>query len=308
MRSVLEAVNFDTTHDPALDAVKHIKWPTPPENFLPWLLQELSLSSFIPYQTDLALLYEQGRELNHVKGTKRAIRIVAEWFGFMDIEIRTEARTGVHFPEFQLGLDSIPDDPHTLCDLLDAINRVKPLRSRFRRVWHGLDIGIFYLSESPWGQLLSDYSGIHSTDINLCLSPSLCTHDLRISFQRQDADWVQNGSECGDSDDVIVYDDDILHDELPLPVLSEDFVGPGFYPLGHGSIGEHEFTEDNDALIHDGNANREWMNLNWVNDDWPQGQFGFFGEDDGDPPVFNYILDDDGDYAADEDDNPIVYA
>ena len=314
MRDVLKALNFDAVLDPGIDAVRGIKWPNPPDDFIPWLLHELSLSPFSHYRKNDRALYFEGRELNRLKGTKAAVRMVATWFGYGQlepIEIRTEKRPGVHFPEFQLGLDKLPEKPTDLCDLLDAVNRVKPLRSRFRRVWHGYDVGMFIPSESRgWGDLLSDYSGIHSTDIGLCVSPTLCKQDLRISFRVYDRDWIQIEPEFGEHDRITVFDNELVRDSFNLPVLSQDFDGR-FYPFGYGSVGEFETGTDNQgSFMFDGN-NREWSNLSWFNDDWPQGNFGVVGENDTET-VFDFstssIVTNEYDYAVDENNNPLVYA
>lgn len=275
VRDVLKSLNFDDVLDPGVDLIREIKWPEPPARFLPALLQEHGLSQFSRFRTDALALYHEGRELNRVKGTKRAVRIVAEWLGFDDIEIRTLEYQGVHFPEFEVGLGKYPATAQVLCDLLDAVNRVKPLRSRFRRVWHGFDARIFMLSKSQWGDLLSDYSGVHSTDIGICTARHLCNHDLRISLRVHDREWVEEDNEVGESEIRRVLDREEIPDDINFPRMSNDFNG-GFYPVGFGAVGERERYGDNSGFRFDGN--REWLNISWINDEWTQNSFGLVGE------------------------------
>lgn len=275
MRDVLKALPFDSTIDPATDDVRGLKWPNPPASFLPWLLREYSLTQFSKYVPDAATLYEQGRLLNQVKGTPKAVRIVAGWFGFNDIIIRTRG-PGVHFAEFELGLDRLPDKPTDLCDLLDAIKRVIPLRSRFRRVWHGHDIGMFIPSHSPWSDLLGDVSGIHSKDISLCTSRHLCGNDLVISFRQTECEHAEEYEvTCEDIDTTTIQDFEHVRDYFDFPVLSQDFNG-SFYPFGYGAIGEHETEECNSGYRFDGNV--EAWNHDWINDPLPQENFALVAE------------------------------
>jgi len=312
LRDVLKSLNFDDVMNPGIDAVAFIKWPEPNPDFLDWLLHELSLSQFAQYRTNPRALYFEGRRLNQLKGTKAAVRMVAYWLGFHRIEIRTLGQAGVHFPEFQIGLGDYPKRPTDLCKLLDAVNRVKPLRSRLRRVWHGYDVPMFVPSQSPWGDLLGDYSGLHSTDLGLCLSPDLCTQDVRISLRAFDDDLASEGGIeiVGEYDRTTVFDAEVYQKLIEFPTPSRDFSGL-FYPLGFGAIGELEHEEDNSGYLFDGNV--DWTNLDWVNEDWTQDGFGLVGESDtftilstppgaiiSDPATNVYIVTDTG--------TPIIYA
>ena len=101
----------------------------------------------------------QGLKFHRYQGTPYSLRMVLSWHGFRDIKIEEEV-PGAHFSEFQIGLKYIPNNLDVR-KIVTASELAAPLRSRLSRMYNELyDVRRFVLDESPWGNLLSDHSGV----------------------------------------------------------------------------------------------------------------------------------------------------
>ncbi len=101
----------------------------------------------------------QGLKFHQYRGTPHSLRMALSWYGFSDIQIEEE-EPGEHFAEFQIGLKDIPNNLDV--EKIVAVSELAaPLRSRLSRMYNELyDVRRFILDESPWGNLLSDHSGV----------------------------------------------------------------------------------------------------------------------------------------------------
>lgn len=128
------------------------------DSYLPWLEAEYGsneLTSFFGTSADRivnALL------LWRVLGTPRAIEMVAEWVGFSPIEIVEHEVPSIHFAEYQIGFQTVPELLQ-LARLVRAAKVAQPVRSRLRRVFSGWNVPKFVWDSSPWGYVWSSYSG-----------------------------------------------------------------------------------------------------------------------------------------------------
>lgn len=122
---------------------------------------------------DLKTKITEGLKFHRLAGTPYSLRLALSWYDLKDITIE-EGEPGVHFAEFQIGFDEIPDSV-TVQTIVDVASLAKPLRSRLSRMYTpDYDIRRFILDDSPWGNLLDDDSGIFFQDT-----------DTKISFGRR---------------------------------------------------------------------------------------------------------------------------
>jgi hypothetical protein len=113
---------------------------------------------------DFAERVLKGLEFHRLRGTPAALRNALSWYGFDDIIIEEEV-PGVHFAEFQIGINEIPNG-----FMPDSIIKVAafaaPLRSRLSRMYNELyDDRCLILDDSLLDEsVLSDDSGIRLTE------------------------------------------------------------------------------------------------------------------------------------------------
>ena len=100
----------------------------------------------------------EGLKFHRLKGTPYAFRMALSWYGFDNIKIEEE-EPGKHFAEFQVGLQTIPNDFDSQ-KIIEIAQFSAPLRSRLSRMYNDwYDVRRYILDQSEWGDFLSDYSG-----------------------------------------------------------------------------------------------------------------------------------------------------
>ena len=104
-----------------------------------------------------------GLQFHRLKGTPYSLKQALSWYGLTGIIIEEEG-VGEKFANFQIGFDELPD----VVDVDTVINVAKaaaPLRSKLFRLYNkDNDFRAFILDHSPWGDILSDYSGVRLTE------------------------------------------------------------------------------------------------------------------------------------------------
>ena len=168
--------------------------------WLPWLLVGEGMTSLSIVQADANVLLDNAYWLNRHKGTPAALLMVAGWAGFTP-EIWEHTWESIHFGEFQFELDVLPvEDMTVICRLWEAINYVKPLRSRFRRAYYGHDRRKLVLSvkqgkeTNRFGSLLSDFSGVDCRDVGYCpVVPGGKQPRFKTSFRRTHSAYAVGG-------------------------------------------------------------------------------------------------------------------
>ncbi len=160
----------DATHD-AISQLRGIKL-NPPDELLPWLIWEYGLAVIVPYLPDLRLVLREGLLWQKERGTESAVRRALSW-----IDIRPERfeheMPGVHWNEFQIDTGRVPTREE-LQGIIALSAMSAPARSKLRRLYHGCDRRRFVLSESDWGDLLSDYSGVRLSEYGGYLAIAFC--------------------------------------------------------------------------------------------------------------------------------------
>ena len=149
----------------AANKVRTAKLVDIPESFIPWLVYEYGLEDIMPWLDDRRLALREGVRWQKIKGTPASLLIALGWGGFQPKAVEQEV-TGRHFYQFQLETGDSPYRVTELRTTIEALARLSaPLRSRLSRVFNEHnDIRRFIISESPWGDLLSNYSGVVVTE------------------------------------------------------------------------------------------------------------------------------------------------
>lgn len=94
------------------------------------------------------------------RGTPKALRLALGWLNLTDIVIEDDLKNR-HFAEYQCGVNAAVLSDHTIKRLIGLSDWASPVRSRCRRIYNnGYDYRYFVLSDSPWGDPLSEDSGV----------------------------------------------------------------------------------------------------------------------------------------------------
>lgn len=196
-RDIVSLAVFDALLRPAAAVIPTFKDYDRPADWLPALLASERVTPLSVVQSDANVILDAAYELNKAKGTPWAVLLVAQWAGFAGAVLWEHQWESVHFAEFQLDLGELPDNPDALGDLYAAVNYVKPLRGRFRRVYFGHDRRKLILSNNIgketclFGSMLSDFSGIDTRSLELFrVQPGTPQPRLRVSCRRKNQGWV----------------------------------------------------------------------------------------------------------------------
>ncbi len=131
----------------------------PNTSVLPWLVWEYGISEVLTWVPDVKRAIQDGINFQRLRGTPESLRIALSWVNLNNVVIEEEA-VGVHFAEFQIGIEGILEDS-LISSVIALSQRAVPARSRLIRIFNKqYDIRRFILGQSQWGDLLSDYSGV----------------------------------------------------------------------------------------------------------------------------------------------------
>lgn len=104
-----------------------------------------------------------GLQFHRLKGTPYSLKQALSWYGLTGIIIEEEG-VGEKFANFQIGFDEIPDEVG-INTVIEVAKLAAPLRSKLFRLYNKEnDVRDFILDHSPWGDILSDYSGVRLTE------------------------------------------------------------------------------------------------------------------------------------------------
>lgn len=134
----------------------------------------------------------QGLQFHRLKGTPYSLKQALSWYGLTGIIIEEEG-AGEKFANFQIGFDELPDvlEVNTI---IDVARLAAPLRSKLFRLYNKEhDVRNFILGHSPWGDILSDYSGVRLTEDGPKLSfgrkmfaiAEVCEYEANPSFHNE---------------------------------------------------------------------------------------------------------------------------
>lgn len=147
----------------------------PPDNLLPWLVWEYGLTEIVPYLPGLRTVLKEGLLWQKERGTEAGVRRALGWVD-IDPSVFEHEVPGVHWNEFQMDLGKVPTKAEIEATI--ALSDLSsPARSKLRRLYHHCDTRRFILSESDWGDLLGDYSGIRPPEYGGYLTLAFCHHE-----------------------------------------------------------------------------------------------------------------------------------
>lgn len=151
----------------------------PQEHLLYWLIWEYGLDELLPFFVDPQKLLFEGRKWQQLLGAPQSVKIALSWLGFAPIEIEEESEGRVFF-QYQIKLDRLPEAGE-IGKIQQLAQLSAPLRTRLCRIFNeDYDVRRFILSDSTFGNYLSDYSGTHYQGIRLSLGRK---HQGLISYE-----------------------------------------------------------------------------------------------------------------------------
>jgi len=221
-------------------------------NVAPWLCIEYGVDQFAEFLPDPIERLAKGLTLQGLIGTPAGMALAMELLGLAVTIVEEDAPT-IHFPEYQIRLDAIPVDTLAGIQRILRLARImQPVRSRLRRLICGWDQPRLLLDNSPFGSLLSDYSGLYLDKV-MPPAPGQRT-DLRISFARHRATCCSG---------VVVlaaheYHKDNLHQTRILPkgwpLMDGDYLRNFYDPAdtasgGYKSRVDFLFAEDSNGEV-----------------------------------------------------------
>jgi len=143
----------------------------PQTEMLPWLVAEYGLGEILSWGKkatksalkEWVLAKQNGIRFQRLRGTPQSLKMALKWANIDNITIQEEP-PGEHFAEFQIGISDVPND--FFVDSVIALAKLSaPARSRLIRIYNNYyDVHRFILDQSPWGDILSDYSGVRLSD------------------------------------------------------------------------------------------------------------------------------------------------
>lgn len=226
------------------------------DSWLPWVAIELGVNRYGEFITDGRLLISQGLYLNRVNGTPRAVLFAMALIGYPTAQVWEQDFPSIHFPEYHIDLGKVPAAPYECCKIWRFNQLVKPVRSRLRRLYHGLDRRQLRLSD-PRQKLgmgfLSGCSGWKLDPAYLCDSGPT---DMIVSFRRHHVSEVSLADELGvEGETYSINFHEAIVGTKRFPVLSHDFEqggANGFYEVSF-AVGEFLpnllMTENGEFLV-----------------------------------------------------------
>lgn len=159
-RTVTDTVDTWASLSSPIVAIRGTKIIAPPPQFLPFLIYEYGLGELTPYVPNLYDLIAEGIDWQRVRGTPAAVALGLSWLDYT-AALEEERGTRRFWNLFQLKLDRVRDARVDL-DRIEGIAKLSvPLRSKFWRGFHGLDIRPLTFSQSSWSNAhYGEYSGV----------------------------------------------------------------------------------------------------------------------------------------------------
>ena len=158
-RDMLRATSSDDFRE-LFKLISAVKREMEPDSWLPSLLVEYGLAELAKYFKDHRRLLNVGKDLRGKRGTPHSIEEMSRLMRYNQASIWEEPVPTVHFPEFQLELGEYETTLSRLGTLRRLINVVKPVRGRFRRVFHGWDERQHTWDDSEFGDMWDAESGV----------------------------------------------------------------------------------------------------------------------------------------------------
>ncbi|MEJ6474123.1 phage tail protein [Pseudoalteromonas piscicida] len=159
----------------------------PRDNLLMWLVWEYGLEAILPYSQDLRETIKEGLVWQRLRGTPKSLDIALNWLNFDEAELEVD-KPGRHFYRYQLASGKIPGNK-ALKDIHQLLGLSAPVRAKLSRIYHGYDVRELKLSQSGFGALLSDVSGVpfYDGDNTLCKVSFGRSHQQGVSHNMTNA-------------------------------------------------------------------------------------------------------------------------
>ena len=151
------------------DAITSLK-DEPPEAFLLWLVWEYGLEELLPYLPNARDVITEGIDWQRIKGTPESLRVALSWLNYGAPAIEEETPIGQHWHEFMVDPGGVPARFEDLRGITRLAALSAPVGTILSRIYHGHDMRRFMLDGSPFGDLLSDHSGVRDDELNVILS------------------------------------------------------------------------------------------------------------------------------------------
>lgn len=158
-RDILKATNTDGLRGMFM-LISKAKLEIEPENWLPLLLTEFGFAQIAKEFKGWRALLAVAKDLRGKWGTPYAVEEMARLLRYDNAAIWEEEAPCLHFSEFQLNLGQFELDLTRLTRLRRMVDVIKPVRGRFRRVYHGWDERQHIWDDSFWGTFWDKDSGV----------------------------------------------------------------------------------------------------------------------------------------------------
>jgi P2-related tail formation protein len=163
-RAVSETVDRQPELAVGAEDLRGFKFDLSNETIVPWLVVEYGLGPITPYLPNLPTAIEYGLRWNKVKGTPQGIREALSWVGYAFDELYEAPTRRTRWHLFELGLDRFWDHEADLPTIEAVVRLSEPVRSEFRRGYHGYNVRGHEWGYSRWGHSIwGDSSGARLT-------------------------------------------------------------------------------------------------------------------------------------------------
>lgn len=185
-RDVLKSVPYTSVLQKGITDMPAVGDTVIPDDWKIWILQEKGLLPLLEAIDNIDLVLAESDYLIENRGTLAAVVRVCRMLGYSGASVWEHEWATIHFSEFQVHLGrTMLTSQDSLIRLEKAINAIKPLRSRLRRVYGGdEDVRRLILSRKGGRQnnvlgrqLIGHFSGY----------PSAHNPELWVSFIRENS-------------------------------------------------------------------------------------------------------------------------
>lgn len=151
------------------------------------LIAEYGLESVRLWISDPARILAEGIRFQRLRGTPAAMKMALGWANLGGVTVEEE-RPGLHFAEFQLGIEELSPDL-SLEAVVELANHAKPVRSRLTRLFNSqYDRRCLILDENEYGDFLDGASGVQVGDLLI----SFGRHEIFEAGSVLEGDWVRS--------------------------------------------------------------------------------------------------------------------
>lgn len=168
-RTLSEAIDSTPEIGPAIETMRGVKYQRPMiESYAAWVLAQYGLGGISQFFDTIEEAVDAGIPWQRIRGTIAAMESALSWIDYDDIVLEHQTPWRTKWNRYQIAMGALPPLPTEVAHLLNAeylAGISDPVRSVFRRGYHGYDVRALEASRRKWsGSIWSGSSGVSVPD------------------------------------------------------------------------------------------------------------------------------------------------